>query len=158
MAPRSRARYFPHPSALYALSSPSPGTPPAEAEVVGLDPEPLVALAYVSAPAVPFSDRDLVDLLFAARRWNAHYGITGRLVALEADGQVSRFYQWIEGPEAALASCFARIEADARHRDIEVRFRGPVDARRFPGWDMGIQKADASTFDAEMASAPGPEE
>lgn len=128
----------------------TPSEPIAEPEVVGFEPDPLVALAYTSTPTVDFADRDVVDLLFAARRWNAHYGITGRLVVLEAGDRVARFYQWIEGPEAALQACFARIEADPRHADIEVRFQGPVAGRKFPGWDMGIQKADSEAFDAEV--------
>ncbi|MEM1115600.1 MAG: BLUF domain-containing protein [Bacteroidota bacterium] len=114
-----------------------------------------MALAYVSTPTTDFSDRDIVDLLFASRRWNAHYGITGRLVVLEEDDRVAQFYQWIEGPEAALDACFARITADPRHDQIDIRFRGRVEGRRFPGWDMGIHKTGAADFEAEVNATPG---
>ena len=126
-----------------------------EIEVVGIDPDPLHAIAYLSTPTVPFEDRDVADLLFAARHWNAIYEITGKLVVLEEGDRVVRFLQWIEGPAPALDACFERIRADTRHDDIEVRFRGAVEARRFPAWDMAIDTATPATFDTEAdALAP----
>lgn len=120
------------------------------AEEAGHDPDPLAALSYVSTPVVPFSDRDLSDLLLGARAFNAHHGITGRLLVLEGPGdRVARFFQWIEGAETAVEACFARIEADPRHARIEVLFRGGVLARRYPGWDMGLGRtAAAEVFEA----------
>lgn len=120
-------------------------------DVLGVEGEPLRAFAYLSTPVVPFSDRDLSDLLRAARQFNAARGVTGKLVALEEDEGVTRFAQWIEGPADALALCVERIEADTRHTDLQVVRRGPVAARRFPGWDMAIQPASSSTFDMAVA-------
>jgi hypothetical protein len=122
-----------------------------DAEVVGYSPDPLFALAYVSIPTVPFSDADLSGLLLAARRWNAHYGVTGKLIVLEEGDRVSRFAQWIEGPESALKACFRRITDDPRHEGIDVRFRGPVAARQFPSWDMAIEDATTDSFDGMVA-------
>lgn len=122
----------------------------AQPDVVGYTPDPLIAIAYTSVPRVPFSDRDLSALLFAARRWNARAGVTGRLVVLEDDERVVRFLQWIEGPAPAMRACFERIEADNRHGDIEVRFRGDVPVRRYPGWDMAIEHAAPAAFDVEV--------
>ena len=116
-------------------------------DVVGHEVDPLHGLAYVSTPTEPFSDRDLSDLLLAARRWNAAHAVTGKLVVLEEGDRTVRFAQWIEGPRAELEACVRRIVADPRHGDIDVRRRGPVEARRFPDWDMAIQPASGAQFD-----------
>ena len=115
-------------------------------DAVGHEPDPLHAVAYLSTPTTPFSDRDLSELLLAARLWNVRHGVTGKLVALEADGRLVRFAQWIEGPRAELEACVRRILADPRHADFDVRRRGPVDARRFPEWDMAVQTVPANAF------------
>ena len=121
-------------------------------DVVGHEPEPLHAVAYVSTPTEPFSDRDLSDLLLAARRWNAEHGVTGKLVVQETatgtGSEVVRFAQWIEGPQTAMEACVERILADPRHGAFDVRRRGPVEGRRFPGWDMAIEPAPPATFEA----------
>ena len=119
-------------------------------DVVGLDPEPVHALAYVSTPTVPFADRDLSDLLLSARSWNAAHGITGKLVVLEdGDGAVVQFAQWIEGAPSDLAACLDRIRADGRHRTQDVRAHGVVAGRRFPGWDMAFESVGEGAFGAE---------
>ena len=119
-------------------------------DVVGHEPEPVHALAYVSTPTVPFSDRDLSDLLLSARRWNAEHQITGKLLVLEdVDGRLVRFAQWIEGAPPELAACLERIQADTRHVADDVRMHGAVAGRRFPGWDMAFGSADPAAFDAE---------
>jgi hypothetical protein len=121
-------------------------------DVLGVESEPLRAFAYLSTPVVPFSDRDLNELLQSARRFNAAHGVTGKLVVLEADEGVTRFAQWVEGPADALSLCVERIDADPRHTDFRVVRRGPVMARRFPGWDMAIQPASSSTFEMVVAT------
>jgi len=114
-------------------------------EHVGFDSS-LHAVAYVSTPTVPFTDRDLSDLLLAARRYNVRHDITGKLLVLEEDGQLVRFAQWIEGPRESIDACLRRILADDRHTDIDVRRRGSVEARRFPGWDMGVEAVPPGQF------------
>ena len=125
-------------------------------EPVGFAPDPLHAISYVSVPTVSFSDQEITDLLFAARRWNAQYKITGKLVVLEEGDRIVQFLQWIEGPPVALDACFERINADPRHGDLHVRFRGPVASRRFPAWDMAIDTATSTSFATEVdAFTPG---
>ena len=121
---------------------------PAPVEIVGHTPEPLHAVAYVSTPAVPFTDRELNDLLLVARARNAADGVTGKLVVLEDGGRVTRFAQWIEGPRSALEAVVGRILADERHTAIDVRRRGPVPRRRFAGWDMAFESAPPTPFEA----------
>lgn len=126
-------------------------------DVVGHEPEPVHALAYVSTPTVPFSDRDLSDLLLSARRWNAEHQITGKLLVLEdADGTLVRFAQWLEGAPRQLAACLDRIRADPRHRTQDVQHHGRVAGRRFPGWDMDFENVDPAAFDAEAGALRTP--
>ena len=125
--------------------------------VVGHEPEPVHALAYVSTPAVPFTDRDLSDLLLSARSWNAEHGVTGKLLVLEdADGALVQFAQWIEGPPDQLAACLDRIRADERHRVHDVHDHGEVAGRRFPGWDMAFESADTVGFGAQSEALQTP--
>ena len=119
------------------------------------DAEPIHAFAYLSTPTAPFADRDLSDLLLAARYANAAHEVTGKLVVLETDAGVVRFAQWVEGPEAGLAAVVDRILADPRHADVEVRRQGPVPARRFPGWDMALHPAGAAAFPLAARAATG---
>lgn len=116
-------------------------------DVVGHVPDPIHAVAYLSTPTAPFSDRDLSDLLLSARLWNAEHGITGKLLVLENDaGELVSFAQWIEGSPDDLAACLARIRADERHVPYETREHGEVPGRRFPGWDMAFEAFDPATF------------
>ena len=125
-------------------------------DVVGLDPEPVHALTYLSTPTVTFDDRALSDLLLAARSWNAEHGVTGKLLVLEDDdGRVVQFAQWIEGPPTALAACLERIRADGRHQTQGVRAHGLVSGRRFPGWDMAFEAYDPAAFGGEAEALQG---
>lgn len=123
---------------------------------------PLYAAAYVSTPTVAFSDRDLTDLLLAARRFNAAHGITGKLIVAEADHgrgpEAVRFVQWIEGDLAEVRQCMRRIQADGRHTEIEVQFFAPVERRRFPTWDMAFEAVPLTRYlDTLHAVVPEPD-
>lgn len=126
----------------------APSTP------VGHDPDPLVALSYVSFAVAPFFDRDMTDLLFAARRFNAQVGVTGNLLVLEdaVTGRVVQFVQWIEGTAPAVEGVYERIRRDPRHRVIEVLRRGAVAGRRYAEWDMAFGR---TTDERAYAAAVG---
>ena len=98
----------------------------------GLDGSRLEQLVYasVSTPRVT-SALQMSDILAVARPRNARDGVTGALTA--TDG---RFIQIIEGPAGALDDLMARLDADRRHRAIEVLERRAVPKRAFAGWDM----------------------
>lgn len=119
-------------------------------EVVGYESDPLHALVYTSTPDTEFTDRDVTDLLFSARRANAVYGITGKLVLLEEEGRVARFLQLIEGPALGVEACFERILRDGRHRHVTVLFRGETHTRQFPAWDMAIESTTPALFPREV--------
>lgn len=86
--------------------------------------------ASVSTPRVT-SALQMSDILAVARQRNSRDGVTGALTA--ADG---RFIQIIEGPTLALDDLMTRLDADSRHRAIEVLDRRAVPGRAFAGWDM----------------------
>lgn len=113
---------------------------------------PLYAAAYVSVPTVAFTDRDLSDLLLAARRWNAEHGVTGKLVVAETDDRrVERFVQWLEGEADDVRAALRRIRADTRHDRIELQFFAPVAARRFATWDMAFETVPLTRFEDRRA-------
>lgn len=126
----------------------------------------IFAAAYVSSPTVEFSDHDLSMLLLSARRYNAQHGITGKLVVAEAEAddgttRVVRFVQWIEGEAETVRRCLRRIHADPRHDEMEIQFFGPVEARRYPGWDMAIStvpEGALATATREVVPHPTPVE
>ncbi len=90
----------------------------------------LAYLIYASHP-FGFSVSDLNGILSTARRNNARDGITGALIV-----RADLYLQWLEGPPAALATLFDRIQRDDRHLDVVHLDGGLVGERRFPGWLM----------------------
>lgn len=114
------------------------------------------AAAYVSTATRPFTDRDLSDLLLSARRRNAVDGITGKLYAVEQDGQLLQFVQWIEGEADLVRACLQRIRDDARHTDLRIQYFGPTERRRFPDWDMDIQTIEPGELEAALTDVTPP--
>ncbi len=82
---------------------------------------------------------DPATILAASRRNNARDGITGLLFF---NGK--RFLQAIEGEEAAVATTFARIQADGRHYGLVVLSNREVAAREFGEWAMAYQPPGAA--------------
>jgi len=110
--------------------------------------EPLAAIVYTSQAMIPF-DLAAVDAL-ALKSWgaNSERDLTGYMN--HRDG---RFVQYLEGPEAALAETYGRINADERHR-IEFSRRLDIRDRRFPAWFMehlSLSNNDAATTARETA-------
>ena len=77
---------------------------------------------------------DAPAILRGARSFNGINGVTGLLLATE-----QRFMQVLEGPEESVEATMERIEADPRHREIEVLADDPVEARAFPDWAMAYR-------------------
>ena len=86
-------------------------------------------------------------------------GITGMLISNGV-----WFVQVLEGDEAAVEACYARIEKDGRHHRPTVRARKPVPQRAFSRWSMcgltlslleeGLLQSPDIAFDVGQAS-PG---
>lgn len=105
----------------------------------------LVQVVY-SSLAVSGPEGD-ADILAVSRRNNQAVDITGLLIR---DG--AWFLQVLEGPVAAVPATMRRIEADPRHRDINIRLVRITQARRFGEWTMCSPTLDRVRFDALVES------
>lgn len=90
--------------------------------------EPLRQILYAS---VCGEGVDLDVILQQSRHNNAVDGITG---LLWSDG--GHFLQVLEGPADSVATVYARIAADPRHRDIRILSDRTVETREFGYWSM----------------------
>lgn len=101
--------------------------------------EPCFRLIYRSRsllPSGPEGEEGLAEILRVARRNNRRRGLTGALMLYKH--QHDRFAQVLEGPETEVQDLFARIKADPRHDQVEIREAEPVTARLFKHWDMAL--------------------
>ncbi len=93
----------------------------------------VISLVYASIATRDLHAGELIELLDAARSWNAAAGVTGLLVL--ADGS---FLQVLEGSAEAVDTLFAEISRDERHTEVRVLSRTEVTEREFDGWSMGF--------------------
>jgi len=118
---------------------------------------PLERLVYGST-ATGHTDSllNMATILAESQRNNARDGLTGALAAHQ-----DRYIQVIEGPPEVLDGLLQRLAGDARHSDIVVFGREPVERRVFADWGMAnarITPAVASLLDDLMRQeTPSPE-
>jgi MerR family transcriptional regulator, light-induced transcriptional regulator len=93
----------------------------------------LSTLVYQSRPVKLFTETELQDLLDHARARNHANAITGLLVY-----DHGCFFQWLEGPTAAVAEVWASIQRDPRHGNVEVLGEKSITKRLFSEWDMRL--------------------
>ena len=93
----------------------------------------LERLLYRSKATNTLGSLHLFNMLSEARAKNALLGITGHLLYTE-----EVFVQCIEGPPEAIASLWESLQRDARHQDLELLARGPLEKRRFTDWSMAF--------------------
>ncbi len=93
----------------------------------------LSTLVYQSRPVKLFTEIELQDLLDHARARNHANAITGLLVY-----DHGCFFQWLEGPTAAVANVWASIQRDPRHGNVEVLGEKSITKRLFSDWDMRL--------------------
>ncbi|WGM32645.1 hypothetical protein KKHFBJBL_02899 [Brevundimonas sp. NIBR11] len=116
----------------FAAQAILPMTSPTETTRQPLRERVLERLVYRS-DAVDGSEgpMDLSEVMAISVRNNGRRRITGAL-ALH-DGV---FVQVLEGDPEALTALMGDIEADARHRNVRVLARWPIQAQLFIGWAM----------------------
>lgn len=104
-------------------------------------------LMYESVRTAPHRQAELEDILAQSRHNNALDGVTG---LLWADGK--RFLQIIEGSVDSVATTYARIVADTRHRDLRLLLDRETDAAEFGAWSMALRRAGETTdeFDDQL--------
>jgi len=86
-----------------------------------------IELIYTSIPA--HNDPDVDSILEISRRKNSDKGITGLLCY---DG--IRFLQILEGEEHDIERLYTSIEADGRHREVDILYTGKTRERSFESW------------------------
>ncbi|QNP48022.1 BLUF domain-containing protein [Diaphorobacter aerolatus] len=91
----------------------------------------LVRLLYVSR-AVDTSPAAIEAILTQSRSHNPASGITGVLCY---GGGI--FLQAIEGGRSTVSALFGSIQADVRHKNVELLSFEEISERRFGGWTMG---------------------
>jgi hypothetical protein len=103
----------------------------------------VLSLTYLSSARVLLDEDQLAELLATSRRNNERTGLTG--VLLYHHGS---FIQTLEGPEDAVRSTFAVIEADRRHHGTDVVLSDEVEERTFARWAMGYRSLTNAEADA----------
>ncbi len=93
----------------------------------------LERLLYRSKATNTLGSLHLFNMLSEARSRNAALGITGHLLYTE-----EVFVQCIEGPTESISTLWDSLQRDARHHDIELLARGPIQERRFSDWNMAF--------------------
>ena len=115
-------------------------------------PPTLSTLVYQSRPVKLFTEAQLQELLVHARAKNHANSITGLLVY-----DHGCFFQWLEGPPAAVAEIWAAIRRDPRHGDIEVLGEKQIAKRLFSEWDMRLAWRKDSTHISIQSSVEVPD-
>jgi hypothetical protein len=107
----------------------------------------LRSLAYRSLAVSKLSDAELHDLLCTAQRRNKAEGLSGVLVV-----EQGAFFQWLEGPSAALGRVWDSISRDPRHTQVTVLRDEPISQRVFEGWDLRIARGGQVRIEAAVAA------
>ncbi len=106
----------------------------------------LTRMIYVSTAVGPVTTAVTGTILRSAQAHNAAHGITGVL----CQGQ-GAYLQVLEGERGKLDALYARILADKRHQNIELRQVEDIARRRYGKWSMA--HVDLTQADAQMAES-----
>lgn len=88
---------------------------------------------YISHATIEFTPESLQALAASSGERNAREGVTGFLTF-----HSRHFYQYVEGPEAALQALRERLQQDTRHAIRKELWMQPQTERLFPSWDMRL--------------------
>lgn len=88
-------------------------------------------IAYTSVATTELRQDDVFRIVEKSVGNNMGRGVTGFLIYAK-----DRFFQLIEGEEAALRGLLATLQTDPRHREICIVLDTPISAPRFPRWRM----------------------
>jgi hypothetical protein len=109
----------------------------------------LVRMLYVSTAVGPITTAVTGTILRSAQAHNAAHGITG--VLCQGRGE---YLQVLEGEPSKLDALYARILADKRHHNVELRQVQDIHWRRYGKWSMA--HVDLAPAEAMMtAKLPG---
>jgi len=107
------------------------------------------SILYQSRATTDFPSLVDQDILETAYHRNHADQITGYLVRTP-----SHYFQYLEGPSAALDALVEDIQSDQRHDRFELLQNEAVSSRRFRNWAMGyhlMSEQDRDEFDGWQA-------
>ena len=114
----------------------------------------LYRLVYCSRNHIDKSGPDLAleiqNILEKSRRNNARQDVTGALFYNEGN-----FAQVLEGPMAAVAQTFERVQCDPRHSEVTVIESGIISRRDFPDWAMAFTGTEHNKAQSDARAAFG---
>ena len=90
-----------------------------------------IRLIYVSKAVHAQTTRLSESILRQAHAWNTQNDVTGVL----CQGQ-DEFLQVLEGERGKVTKLYARINADPRHKDLELIHCESITERRYGDWSM----------------------
>lgn len=102
----------------------------------------LEAIVYSSRAARPLGAHGLDALLIDARAFNEKVQVTGALIH-----SPTGFLQYFEGPSAAVARVYAKIQRSRTHEGLVELLHQPVETRQFTHWHMAFTGAPASVLE-----------
>ena len=115
----------------------------------------LKTLTYTSEARGEVDADELERILRSAMMLNPLDGVTGLLIF---NGRA--FVQIVEGAPDAIDDLAARLKADVRHVNFQIRDERLVEARSFPDWSMNMVRVSVGRFEAradiERALPAGP--
>jgi hypothetical protein len=94
---------------------------------------------------------DINAILLSSLRNNSRWDVTGWLHV-----EHGRFYQVVEGPDAAVTLLMARLRDDRRHYSLVELGGGQISTRLFPDFDMGFASANGCYLWPLKAATPPP--
>lgn len=105
----------------------------------------MYSLIYMSVAAKAMQPNEIREIVEESRFNNKLDDITGCLAYIEGHSHCKRYYKFIqvlEGVEHTIASLFQRIQRDRRHHKVTLVVHGPIEARNFDRWEMGLEQID----------------
>lgn len=97
----------------------------------------LMSILYRSHAILGRESRAERSMLNTVRTLNRAAKITGHLHREE-----DVYYQWIEGPVAAIEALLIRLQGDPRHTDFSLLGRQITTHRQFADWSMGYSTSN----------------
>lgn len=97
------------------------------------DTNGIIQTIYSSTASIPFTEKQLHELLAKARKHNNSLNISGLLIYHEGF-----FIQVLEGPEWEVQSLYSAINRDKRHNNIRLLLSHAIKEKEYENWAMGF--------------------
>lgn len=103
----------------------------------------LISVSYTSTATAGITLDKLKEIVSLAVEFNTQNNITGYLCAIEENGSITGFIQWIEGEPDSIDLCLTRINASTSHENIILKHKSSADKRKFPNWVLQYETVNS---------------